>query len=98
MTNIKMSRHCSDPLTQVIPALVELVDPEHVHVGETVPLADGGVGVKGGSYGLTSQLPKGFSTVTRQSFIHVFRGQDRMQLSLIGFSGTFLCCVTFHSA
>lgn len=54
--NVKCNR-----LSDVIPALVELVDPENVDVGQAPPLPDGNGGVGDGGYGFRSKLSKGSS-------------------------------------
>lgn len=53
---------CSDPLSDVIPALVEPVDPDDVDVGHTFSLPDRNRGVGDGSYGFRSVPSKGSST------------------------------------
>lgn len=62
VSSVRIKRYCCNPLLEVIPALVEPVDPENVNVRQAVPLADGSRGVRDGSYGFQSINSKGSST------------------------------------
>lgn len=57
-----MNVKCLNPLSDVIPALVEPVDPDSVDVGQAVSLPDGSRGVRDGNHGFWSMLSKGSST------------------------------------
>lgn len=57
----KFKTFCRNLLSHVAPALVELVDPQDVNFGQTVPFPNDNRGVREGNDGFWSSFSKGSS-------------------------------------
>lgn len=57
----KFKTFCRNLLSHVAPALVELVDPQDVNFGQTVPFPNDNRGVRDGNDGFWSSCSKGSS-------------------------------------